>query len=81
MKTHLTLTRKDARIKLESAKGATYFMQLNGHRYARTASVSDMLRAFICDERARLRIRLEDSQHTVTIENNEEMRSGYEIQF
>jgi hypothetical protein len=40
-----------------------------------------MVRAFETDERARLRIRLSDSQHTVTIENRKGLRSGYHVYF
>ena len=82
LKTHLTLTRKDARVKLTSAKRAQYFMQIDGgQRYVREASIEAMVRSFERDDRARLRIRLEDSEHVVTIENNEEIRSGYVVTF
>jgi hypothetical protein len=82
VKTHITLTRKEARVKLESAKRAQYFMQIDGgQRYMREASVEAMMVSFKRDDRARLRIRLEDSEHVVTIENNNEVRSGYVVQF
>lgn len=82
MKTHITLTRKDAAVKLTSAKRAQYFMQIDGgERYTREASIEAMMVAFRRDDRARLRIRLEDSEHVVTIENNAEVRSGYVVTF
>jgi hypothetical protein len=78
----ITLTRKAARIKLTAAKKATYFLQVcGGTRHTREVPVADMVRAFERDDRARLRIMLEDSQHVITIEDNSEIRSGYEVSF
>lgn len=82
MSTHITLTRKAAAIKLKAAKSASYYMLVGENGcYSKSVSVEQMARAFETDPRARLRIRLEDSQHTVTIENNAELRSGYHVYF
>jgi hypothetical protein len=80
--TRITLTRKAARIKLAAAARAVYYIQVGeGDRHTKDVSVADMMRAFETDDRCRLRIRLSDSQHTITITNSPKLRSGYEVQF
>jgi len=77
----ITLTRKRAAIKLAAAKEATYFFERDGRRYARPVSVEELVRGFSSDMRARLRIRLSDSQHVVVIEHNAGRKIGYEVGF
>jgi hypothetical protein len=79
---YITLSRKDAQVKLAAATGATYFMQVTGQScHYKPVSVALMVRAFERDDRARLRIRLSDSKHTVFIENGKDLKSGYEVTF
>lgn len=79
----ITLTRKAAGIKLESASRATYFFQ-RGHgeaRYEREVPVAEMVRAFQADLRARLRIDRETSKHVVTLVERRDLLTGYEVEF
>lgn len=77
----ITLTRKRAAVKLGAARAAEYFFERDGRRYTRPVNVEELVRAFSSDLRARLRIRLSDSQHVVFIESNAGRRIGYEVQF
>ena len=80
--TYITLTRKAATIKLESARKATYFMQVDGgDMHCKEVPVADMVQAFRFDDRARLRIRTSDSLHKVTITENAELRTGFVVEF
>jgi hypothetical protein len=82
MSKYITLTRKAAAIKLQAAKAASYFMLIGDNGcYSKSVTVQQMVRAFETDDRARLRIRLNDSQHTVFIENHKGMRTGYRVYF
>jgi hypothetical protein len=82
MVTHITLTRKAAAIKLESIRSATYyFKRSSGARYERLAKIEDVVELFRRDPRARLRIRLSDSAHVVTIVRNRSYETGYEVGF
>ncbi len=82
MSPYITLTRKAAAIKLESARKATYFMQVDGgDLHCKEVPVSEMVRAFHFDDRARLRIRTSDSLHKVTITENAQLRTGYVVEF
>jgi hypothetical protein len=79
---HITLTRKAAAVKLKAAKAASYFMLVGENGcYSKSVTVEEMVQAFERDDRARLRIRLNDSQHTVTIENSKDLKSGYNVYF
>jgi hypothetical protein len=40
-----------------------------------------MVRQFESDDRCRLRIRLSDSKHVVTITDSPALRSGYDVEF
>lgn len=79
--TRITLTRKSAAIKLESASKATYYFQREDRRYERDVPVADMVAAFRTDPRARLRIDLATSRHTVTLVEGPCLATGYSIEF
>lgn len=82
LKTHVTLTRKQAAIKLESATRVQwYFQRGEGQRYEREVTVREVVQFFRADTRARLRIRLEDSQHTITVVDNADLKIGYVVEF
>lgn len=77
----IVLTRRVAAVKLESAKKATYYFQRGERRYERAVTVPEMAFAFSADPRARLRIRLSDSRHVVTLVERPELRTGYVVEF
>ncbi len=78
----ITLTRKKAAIKLESAiKAVYYFQRFEGTMYRNPVPVAQMVEAFVNDPRARLRIDLETSKHTLTLVDQKNLKVGYEIEF
>lgn len=80
--THLTLSRKQACIKLCSAARARYYFQrAGGVRYERDVPIEDVVRAFAGNVRMRLRIRLADSLHTVVGVSNKAEQYGYVVGF
>jgi hypothetical protein len=79
---HITLTRRQAAVKLQAAKSGRYFFQrAGGIRYERDVSVEEVSRAFQGDEKMRMRVRLSDSQHTAYAIKNAREERGYEVFF
>ncbi len=83
MKGWITLTRKQAAIKLRSITRATYYFQREqGVRYVQEAkSVQDVVQAFERDVRARLRIERETSRHVITLVNSPALKTGWDVEF
>ncbi len=82
MTTRITLTRKRASIKLESAIKATYYFQrFEGTVYRNPVPVAQMVEAFVNDPRARLKIDLETSKHTLTLVDQKNLQVGYDVEF
>lgn len=78
----ITLTKKRAAIKLESAIKATYYFQrFEGTIYRQVVPVSQMVEAFVRDSRARLQIDLETSRHTLTLVDQKNLQVGYDVEF
>ena len=83
MKGWITLTRKQAAVKLRSTQSATYFFQREqGVRYVQPAkSVQDVVRAFERDTRARLKIERETSRHVITLVDQKSLKVGWDVEF
>ncbi|MES2155926.1 MAG: hypothetical protein V4510_12395 [bacterium] len=78
----ITLTKKRAAIKLESAiKAVYYFQRFEGTRYRNPVPIAQMVEAFVSDPRARLKIDVETSKHTLTLVDQKNLQVGYDVEF
>jgi hypothetical protein len=79
---YITLPRRQAAVKLRSARRATAYFQLSGGTsYESEIPVVDVVHAFERNPQMRLQIRLSDSQHDVVDVHNREVRRGYLVEF
>jgi hypothetical protein len=78
----LTLTRRQAAIKLENIKRATYYFQhFGGTVYKKEVPVADVLKTFVADPKVLLRIDSETSEHRVTLIDRKDFQVGYVVEF
>jgi hypothetical protein len=82
MEKFITLPRKTASCKLASATRAVWsFQSRGGALYEREVPVADMVEAFVGTVGMKLKIRLSDSAHFVTIVNTATLKTGYRVYF